>query len=117
MRPVLDICRKYNLQLVEDCSHATGATYQGRKVGTFGNVSCFSLQSNKTVAAGEGGILGLQLHSDELRIHFHHDGIEKTKVDWEYSLFRNNKRKNPDRAESDGKAFPKRITFGMVVGP
>lgn len=54
---IVDICKKHNLRLVEDCSHAVGATYRGRKVGTFGDICCFSLQSNKTVFAGEGGIL------------------------------------------------------------
>ena len=54
---IVDICKKYNLRLVEDCSHAAGATYRGRKVGAFGDICCFSLQSNKTIFAGEGGIL------------------------------------------------------------
>lgn len=57
MDKIVDICKKYNLYLIEDCSHAHGALYKGRKVGTFGDVSCFSLQGNKIVSAGEGGIL------------------------------------------------------------
>jgi dTDP-4-amino-4,6-dideoxygalactose transaminase len=43
--------------IVEDCSHAHGATYRGRPVGVDGDVACFSLQAHKTISAGEGGIL------------------------------------------------------------
>ena len=53
---ILDIVKKNNLKLVEDCSHAHGALYDGKKIGSFGDISCFSLQGNKSVAAGEGGI-------------------------------------------------------------
>ena len=51
-----DIVKKNNLKLIEDCSHAHGALYDDKKIGSFGNISCFSLQGNKSVAAGEGGI-------------------------------------------------------------
>lgn len=52
-----DVCRRHGLALVEDCSHAHGATYRGRKVGTFGDAACFSLESHKAMIAGEGGVL------------------------------------------------------------
>jgi dTDP-4-amino-4,6-dideoxygalactose transaminase len=42
---------------VEDCSHAHGAVYQGRPVGSWGTAGCFSLQESKAVSGGEGGIL------------------------------------------------------------
>ena len=51
-----DIVKKNNLKLIEDCSHAHGALYDNKKIGNFGNISCFSLQGNKSIAAGEGGI-------------------------------------------------------------
>lgn len=51
-----DIARRHNLTLIEDCSHAHGALYQGRPVGSWGHVGCFSLQGPKAVSAGEGGI-------------------------------------------------------------
>lgn len=57
MDEILEICNEHNLKLIEDCSHAHGATYKGKQVGTFGDVACFSLQGNKMVSAGEGGIL------------------------------------------------------------
>lgn len=57
MDEIVKIAKDNNLYLIEDCSHAHGATYKGRKVGTFGDVSCFSLQGKKIIYAGEGGIL------------------------------------------------------------
>ncbi|WP_329581957.1 DegT/DnrJ/EryC1/StrS family aminotransferase [Kitasatospora sp. NBC_01250] len=46
-----------DLPTVEDCSHAHGAIYQGRSVGSWGAAGCFSLQESKAVSGGEGGIL------------------------------------------------------------
>lgn len=57
MDEIVSLAQEKGLFLIEDCSHAHGATYKGRLVGTFGDVSCFSLQGNKMVSAGEGGIL------------------------------------------------------------
>lgn len=54
---IKSIAKKHGLALVEDCSHALGATYFGEKVGTFGDAACISLQGNKLVFAGEGGVL------------------------------------------------------------
>lgn len=57
MRPVLDFAKAHGLKVLEDCSHAHGAMCDGRKVGTFGDVAVFSMQSKKLVPAGEGGML------------------------------------------------------------
>lgn len=51
------IARKHNLKILEDCSHAHGSKYKGRMAGTFGDIAVFSLQANKMLFAGEGGIL------------------------------------------------------------
>lgn len=51
------IASRYKIPIVEDCSHAHGATLNGRRVGTFGLVSCFSLEGHKPMVAGEGGVL------------------------------------------------------------
>jgi perosamine synthetase len=52
----VEIARRHNLGLIEDCSHAHGALYRNRAVGAWGNIGCFSLQGPKAVSAGEGGI-------------------------------------------------------------
>jgi len=46
-----------DLPIVEDCSHAHGALYQGKGVGSWGAAGCFSLQESKAVSGGEGGVL------------------------------------------------------------
>jgi len=51
------IADKYNLYLLEDCSHAHGGSYKDKKLGEWGDVSVFSLQGNKIITGGEGGIL------------------------------------------------------------
>lgn len=57
MRGIMDLARRNRLKVIEDCSHAHGASCHGRKVGTFGDVAIFSLQAKKLVSAGQGGIL------------------------------------------------------------
>jgi perosamine synthetase len=57
MDPVMQIARKYNLKVVEDCAHAPGAKYKDRFVGTIGDVGCFSFHSLKNMTTGEGGML------------------------------------------------------------
>jgi len=50
-------CKLKKLLLLEDCSHAHGATINGKRVGAFGDLAVWSLQGQKTVTGGEGGIL------------------------------------------------------------
>ena len=58
LEPLLNLCRKHNLHLVEDAAQAHGATYKGKVVGTFGAVSGFSFYPGKNLGAyGEGGAL------------------------------------------------------------
>lgn len=49
--------RAHNLKVIEDCAQANGASYQGRLCGTWGDVGCFSLQFNKIITSGEGGMV------------------------------------------------------------
>lgn len=56
MDAITAIAREHGVALIEDCSHAHGATYNGRKVGTFGDISCFSL-GRKILSCGEAGVL------------------------------------------------------------
>ncbi len=54
--PIMALAQKHKLPVIEDCSQAFGATYQGRFVGTFGDIGCFSLQQGKHITTGEGGV-------------------------------------------------------------
>ena len=57
MDPIMAIARKHDLLVLEDVSHAHGALYKGRMVGTFGTVAAMSMMALKSFAIGEGGIL------------------------------------------------------------
>jgi dTDP-4-amino-4,6-dideoxygalactose transaminase len=58
VEPVMEIARKHGLPVIEDAAQAHGALYTGTKVGTFGEISCFSFYPGKNLGAyGEGGAL------------------------------------------------------------
>ena len=57
MDELLKIARAHNLSVLEDTAQANGASYQGRRLGTIGDVGAFSLQFNKIMTSGEGGML------------------------------------------------------------
>lgn len=54
---LLPLARKRNLKVLEDCSQSVGASYQGKPVGSHGDIAAASLQVNKTISAGEGGVV------------------------------------------------------------
>lgn len=55
MDRVMALARKHGLKVVEDCAHAHGGMWNGRGLGSIGDVGSFSFQQSKTVASGEGG--------------------------------------------------------------
>jgi perosamine synthetase len=57
MDPVLALCEKYNLKLIEDAAEMHGQTYKGKMCGSFGDISIFSFYPNKHITTGEGGML------------------------------------------------------------
>ena len=58
MDSVMEIASRYGIHVIEDCAQAVGAKYNGRLVGSFGSVGCFSLHPLKTLSAcGDGGVL------------------------------------------------------------
>jgi len=56
MDPILDVARKHDLKVIEDCAHSLGATYNGRMVGTLGDASFFSFQAFKPLNTYGGGL-------------------------------------------------------------
>jgi len=52
---IVEVCREHRLTLIEDACQALGATFQGKAVGTFGSMGCFSFDPVKTITCGEGG--------------------------------------------------------------
>lgn len=57
MDAILDIARKHNLMVVEDACHGPLAEWEGQKLGTIGDIGCFSFFSNKNMTTGEGGMV------------------------------------------------------------
>lgn len=57
MKEILEIAKKHNLLVIEDCAQACGGSYFGQRLGSMGDAGCFSLQQFKVITAGEGGMV------------------------------------------------------------
>lgn len=58
MHPIMDLSKKYELKVIEDCAQSHGAAYKGKKTGTFGDFGAFSFYPTKNLGAlGDGGAL------------------------------------------------------------
>eukprot|EP00930_Biecheleria_cincta_P020417 TRINITY_DN1536_c0_g1_i1.p1 TRINITY_DN1536_c0_g1~~TRINITY_DN1536_c0_g1_i1.p1 ORF type:complete len:468 (+),score=105.61 TRINITY_DN1536_c0_g1_i1:73-1476(+) len=68
MHRVMDLCSKYNMQLLEDSAHGYGCSFAGKMCGSFGVVSTISTQANKLVNTGEGGMIFT--NNDDLQAFF-----------------------------------------------
>ncbi|MBR6090425.1 MAG: DegT/DnrJ/EryC1/StrS family aminotransferase [Anaerolineaceae bacterium] len=85
MDAIMDIVRKHDLLLIEDCAQAHGAEWKGKKVGTFGNVGCFSFYPTKNMTTSEGGAVVTNdaetarkcrlLINHGMEVRYHHDEI------------------------------------------
>lgn len=64
MKEIVEIAKKYNLYIIEDCAQAPLAEYQNQLVGTIGDVGVFSLNYHKHIHTGEGGVI--VTNNDEL---------------------------------------------------
>jgi len=73
MDKIMEIAKKHNLYVIEDCCQAVGASYKGKRVGTIGNMGAYSLNVFKTITTGDGGFVGCS--DDELyeRAFGYHD--------------------------------------------
>ena len=56
MNEIMEIANEYNLKVIEDCAQAHGAMFKNQKVGSFGDIGCFSFYGNKVLTTGEGGM-------------------------------------------------------------
>jgi perosamine synthetase len=83
MDSIISIAKKYNLKVIEDCAEAHGSTYKGRKVGSFGDIGCFSFYGNKVITTGEGGMCTTNnsRYNSVMRVLRDH-GMSKSKKYW-----------------------------------
>ncbi len=83
MHVLRELCDKHNIYLIEDCAEAIGTEYKGKKVGTFGDISCFSFFGNKTITTGEGGmVLSNNKELIDMARHVKDQGMSKTQEYW-----------------------------------
>ena len=87
MTAVSAFAKKYGLYIVEDCAEAHGAEFNGKKIGSFGDISCFSFYGNKIITCGEGGICLTDDETlvDKMKILRDH-GMSKSKRYWHDSI-------------------------------
>jgi len=57
MDELVELSRKSGIKIIEDCAHAVEAEYKGRKIGTIGEMGCFSFYVTKNIVTGEGGMI------------------------------------------------------------
>ncbi len=57
MDKIMEIARRHNLLVIEDCAESHGATWKGKMTGGFGDMACFSFYVNKVITTGEGGMV------------------------------------------------------------
>lgn len=72
--PIMDICKKRGLILIEDAACAVGSEYKGKRIGGHGNTACFSFHPRKVITTGEGGMITTDSHdlAEMLRRIRHH---------------------------------------------
>ena len=75
MDAILAVAKKHNLKVIEDTAQANGGSLNGKALGSFGDVGCFSLQFNKIITAGEGGMIITDDESVWKRAVMFHDVI------------------------------------------
>jgi dTDP-4-amino-4,6-dideoxygalactose transaminase len=77
MHAVMDVARRHNLRVIEDCAQAPGASINGQKVGSFGDFGCFSFHGAKNITTlGEGGVLTVKSDADAALVPgVRHNGI------------------------------------------
>jgi dTDP-4-amino-4,6-dideoxygalactose transaminase len=66
MTALYALAKRHSLRVVEDAAHAIGSSWQGQRIGSFGDLVCFSFHPNKNITTGEGGALVLN-NPDEVR--------------------------------------------------
>lgn len=80
---VLEIAERHGLAVIEDAAEALGAEFNGRRVGSFGHMGCFSFYGNKNITTGEGGsvVTNDERLNEKLRILRDH-GMSQTRKYW-----------------------------------
>lgn len=83
MKQIMEIARQHELFVVEDCAEAIGSKYNGKLVGSFGDIAAFSFYGNKTITCGEGGMVTTNDETLYARaVHLKGQGLAKYRQYW-----------------------------------
>lgn len=95
MDKIVSICKNNGIKILEDAAHAFPTKSNGKMIGTFGDITCFSFYANKTITTGEGGMLVTQdediyKRAKVMRLHGINrdiwDRFTSKKPSWEYDV-------------------------------
>ncbi len=95
MADILTVCRSHGVKVIEDAAHAFPSRLDGRMIGSFGDITCFSFYANKTITTGEGGMLvtdddAIYHRVKTMRLHGINrdiwDRFTSKKPSWEYDV-------------------------------
>jgi len=95
MDEIVSICKKNGIKILEDAAHAFPTKSNGKMIGAFGDITCFSFYANKTITTGEGGMLVTQdeeiyKRAKVMRLHGINrdiwDRFTSKKPSWEYDV-------------------------------
>lgn len=126
MDPIMKVAKKYGLKVVEDCAQAHGATYKGKKIGTFGDVAGFSFYPGKNLGAlGDAGavvtknkeladkIRALGNYGSDYKYHHIYKG-NNSRLDEMQAAFLTVKLPHLDRMNEERRKIAKMYTEGII---
>lgn len=80
MDRIMEAAKRYGLTVIEDVAQSCGSKYKGQYSGTFGDINCFSLQMNKIITTGEGGVVSTNDEKlYERAVRYHDQGMIREK--------------------------------------
>lgn len=91
MCPIMEIAEKYDLKVIEDAAQAHGSTYKGKKIGSIGDMGCFSFYPTKNMTTGEGGMVttndeDLEEKAGMIRAHGESKRYEQSLLGYNYRM-------------------------------
>jgi dTDP-4-amino-4,6-dideoxygalactose transaminase len=94
LKAVYTFAKKHKLRVIEDAAHAFGTTYHGKKIGSFGDIVCFSFDGIKNITSAEGGaivtqdkkVLGFSKDARLLGVHKDTENRFKGRRSWEFEV-------------------------------
>ncbi|MCY4091772.1 MAG: DegT/DnrJ/EryC1/StrS family aminotransferase [Caldilineaceae bacterium] len=83
MEELMAVASEHGLKVIEDVAQANGGSYKGRALGTIGDAGCFSLQFNKIITSGEGGMVVTDSEEVWKRTNMYHDVIAPLRAEYD----------------------------------